>query len=154
MLYIGQIVLLFIVGPIAATAIDVSVTGNSIVAAGTFWFVFFGGVRLLLAGLSQAFNPGFTVNNILGQQGKNAGANYMTQELGFANIGLGLLAVIGPWLGWAPAGALAIGVFLVLAGLRHIGKKGKGAKEWFATISDVVFGAVLLVAFVLAIFPS
>lgn len=150
MLYVGQILLFFVIGPVIATVIDAATTGHSAVAAASIWFVFFGGVRLVVAGVSQAVKPSFTVNNILGQTGENPGANYMAQELGFANIGLGLLGIVGPWFGWAPAGALAIGVFLVLAGLRHVSKRGKGGKEWFATVSDLLYGAVLLVIFVIA----
>jgi len=153
-LYIAQVLLFFVIAPITATAIDVATTGHGLVAAGTFWFVFFGGVRLLIAGISQAANPAFTVHNILGQKDPNPGANHLAQELGYANLGLGALGVVGPWLGWAPAGALAMGVFLVIAGLRHVAKRGKGAKEWVATVTDLAFGAVLLLAFVLAVIPA
>jgi hypothetical protein len=153
-LYVLQVSLLLIVGPIVATTVDVLVTGHTIIAAGTFWFVFFGGVRLLIAGVSQSLNPKFTLQNVLGQKGENPDAAYMTQELGFANIGFGVLGVVGPWLGWAPAGALALGVFFLLAGLRHIAKRGKGTSEWFATITDVAYGLVLLVIFVLALIPA
>ena len=153
MVYIVMILLLLIVGPIGATAIDVGSTDHPLLAAATFWFVFFGGVRLFIAGISQALNPAFTVNNILGQKDPNPGANYLAQELGYANIGLGVLGIVSPWLGWAPAGALAIGVFLLLAGIRHLAKRGKGGKEWFATITDLAFGAVLLVIFALALIP-
>jgi len=149
-----MILLLLVVGPIGATAIDVATTGHTLLEAATYWFVFFGGARLLGAGISQALKPSFTVNNILGQKDPNPGANYMAQELGYANIGLGLLGVVSPWFGWAPAGALAIGVFLVLAGLRHLAKHGKGAKEWVATITDLAFGVVLLIIFALALIPA
>jgi len=145
--YIVMILLLLIVGPIGATAIDVGSTDHPLLAAATFWFVFFGGVRLFIAGISQALNPAFTVNNILGQKDPNPGANHLAQELGYANIGLGVLGIVSPWLGWAPAGALAIGVFLLLAGMRHLAKRGKGAKEWFATATDLAFSVVLLVTF-------
>ena len=154
MLYILQVLLLLIVGPVVATIIDVATTGHTILAAATFWFVFFGGARLFIAGVSQSLNPRFTLQNVLGQKGENPDAAYMTQELGFANIGFGVLGIVSPWLGWAPAGALAIGIFLLLAGIRHVAKPGKHAAEWFATVTDVVYGLVLLAIFVLAIVPA
>ena len=150
-LYTAQVLLLLVVAPVVATAADTAMAGRSLLEAASFWFVFFGGVRLLIAGLSQVVRPGFTVEEVLGQRRGNPGANYVVQELGFANIGLGLLGIIGPWLGWAPAGALALGAFLLLAGVRHVAKTGKAAKEWVATVTDLAFSVVLLVILALSL---
>jgi len=148
MLYILQVVVLLIVAPLVATVLHAVVGGHTLLDSATVWFVFFGGLRLLIAGISQALRPGFTVGHVLGQPDRNPGAEYMTQELGAANLGLGVLGVVAPWIGFAPAGALAIGVFLLLAGVRHLAKPSKRAAEWFATVTDVAVGALLLVLFV------
>ena len=58
----------------------------------------------------------------------------------------GLLALVP---GWALPAGLAGGTFLLIAGLMHVTKKGKNAKETLATWTDIIVGvavAVLAVA--------
>jgi hypothetical protein len=57
------------------------------------WFVFWGvGTRLMLAGLRQIANPTFTADVIFGV--KEKAALTLVQELGFANLSIGLLGVL------------------------------------------------------------
>jgi len=148
-MYYAMVIGLMVVLPIASVIIEFAVSGGSaeVIALAGKWFLFWGvGVRLFLAGLSQTFRPEFTVKNILGNADA-AGASQIVKELGFANLGFGLVGLIAPWVeGWAIPGAIAPAVFLGLAGIVHIVKKGKNGKEWLATVTD------LLVAVVLAVF--
>lgn len=113
------------------------------------WFVFWGvGVRLFTAGVSQIVRPQFTSVSILGAE--NAGAGQVVQELGFANVAMGVVGLIATlWLpGWTVPAALFGAIFLGLAGFRHIAKKHKNANEAVDTYTDV-FVAVILAAFVI-----
>jgi hypothetical protein len=88
--------------------------------------------------------PQFTAQNILGETTPTA--NHVVQELGFANLGLGIASIVGAWIpGWTVAVAIAPGVFLTLAGIRHITKRHKNTKETLATLSDLLVGIVLVV---------
>lgn len=123
----------------------VAAPGSDPLAVTGKWFLFWGaGVRLFTAGLSQITRPQFTAENILGE--KVTGANLIVQELGFANVGFGLAAIIGAWLpGWAVPVAVGPAVFLLLAGIRHIVKPNKNTKELVATLTDLLVGVVLAV---------
>ena len=54
----------------------------------------------------------------------------------------GLLALIP---GWTLPAALAGGVFLLIAGLMHLPKKGKNPQETVATWTDLVVGVAVVV---------
>ena len=57
------------------------------------WFVFWSvGVRLFLAGLQQSLRLQFTAHKILAIYG--ADSLQIVQELGFANLGLGLIGIL------------------------------------------------------------
>lgn len=146
-MYYAMVIGLMVVAPLVSIAIELAVVGpaHALAVVGK-WFLFWGvGVRLLIAGLSQTFRPEFTAQNILGE--KNSSANQVVRELGFANIGFGVVGLVAPWVaGWAVPGAIAPAIFLGVAGILHIIKRGKNGKEWVATTTD------LLVAVVLAIF--
>jgi hypothetical protein len=134
-----------VVAPIVSIVIElIAVPGSDPVAVTGKWFLFWGaGVRLLTAGVSQIFRPQFTAQNILGET--TPVANQVVQELGFANLGLGVVAIVGAWVpGWAVPAAIAPGVFLLFAGIRHIVKKQKNTEELIATLSDILVGGVLL----------
>lgn len=144
---------LMVVAPIVSIAFELVISQGSadpLVVVGK-WFLFWGaGVRLFIAGFSQVFRPSFTAQNILGET--TPAANQVVQELGFANLGFGLAAIAGAWVpGWAVPVAVAPGLFLLLAGIRHIAKKGKNTKETVATLSDLLVGAVLLAFVIIAI---
>ncbi|CAN5355590.1 hypothetical protein BH10ACT7_BH10ACT7_23740 [soil metagenome] len=146
-MYYLMVIGLMVVAPLVSIGIELAVSGpaNVLEVVGK-WFLFWGvGVRLLIAGISQSIRPEFTAQNILGE--KSSSANQIVRELGFANIGFGVVGLVAPWVaGWAVPGAIAPAIFLGVAGILHIIKRGKNSKEWVATTTD------LLVAVVLAVF--
>jgi hypothetical protein len=74
------------------------------------------------------------------------------RELGFANLGMGILGIAGAWVGgWMVPAAIAPGVFLLLAGITHATKAGKNSKELAATLTDLLVGGVLVVFVVLSL---
>jgi hypothetical protein len=145
-MYLVMVLGLMVVLPIASVLIELAVSGGSadpLTSIGR-WFLFWGaGVRLFIAGISQTFRPQFTAQNILGEQ--TPVANQLVRELGFANLGFGIVAIAGAWVpGWMVPAAIAPGVFLLLAGITHIVKRGKNAKELIATLTDLLVGVALL----------
>ncbi len=145
-MYLVMVVGLMVVLPIVSTVVElVAVPGSEPVAVAGKWFLFWGaGVRLFTAGVSQVLRPQFTSQAILGEE--NPTANQVVQELGFANLGLGVVGIVGAWVpGWAVPAAIAPAVFLLAAGIRHIVKPGKNRMELIATLSDLLVGAVLAV---------
>jgi hypothetical protein len=148
--YLAMILGLMVVVPVGSILFEFAASGGHadlLLLAGK-WFTFWGvGVRLFTAGVSQVLRPGFTANAILSGRA-DASASQVVQELGFANVAFGLLGVLSlPISGWLVPAALAGGVFLGLAGVRHIAKPRKNTKELLATLTDLLV-AVVLVAFV------
>jgi len=143
-----MILVLMVLLPIASIVIELVVSGGDADVWFTIgkWFLFWGvGVRLFTAGLSQALKPQFTAKGILGEAGSPA-ALQVVQELGYANLGMGAVGLIAPWVSdWAIPAAMPATVFLGLAGVRHIGKSGKNRNELLATLTDLFVAAVLLV---------
>lgn len=141
-----------IVLPLAATIIQLLVSpgADALMVAGS-WFVGFGvGVRLLGAGIVQMFRPQFTAKNLLGID--SPGANQIVQELGFANTAMGIAGIIATFLAsWLAPVAAVGGIFLLLAGIRHLAKSGKSAREWIPTITDLILAVVLLIFVVLVL---
>lgn len=138
-----------VVLPLLSVLIELLATGGSadpMQLVGK-WFTFWaGGVRLFAAGLSQVIRPDFTAQTILGAGG-NRGANQIVQELGFGNLSIGLIGLLSLLLpAWILPAAVAAGLFYALAGVRHVSKKNKNAKELMATVTDL-FVAVALLAF-------
>lgn len=132
--------------PIASIAIDYSSQpGTSLLVLIGKWFVFWGvGVRLLLAGASQALRPAFTASHILGV--KDPTAEKIVAELGYANVATGLAGMLSlVWSDWiAPAG-LAGGLFLGLAGLKHATNADRNAKENLAMATDFLVAGMVAV---------
>ncbi|MEJ1887858.1 hypothetical protein WBO02_19905 [Paenarthrobacter sp. CCNWYY172] len=54
----------------------------------------------------------------------------------------GLLALVP---GWALPAGFAGGVFLLVAGIMHVPKKNKNAKEALATWTDLIVGVTVMV---------
>jgi hypothetical protein len=142
-MYIVVVLLQTVVLPIISGAIElVMIGGDGALVVGR-WFLFWGvGTRLLLAGAVQVLRPAFTTRNVLG--GTDAGSLLIVQELGAANLAMGVVAVIGAFVpGWAAAAAIPGGLFLGQAGLRHIAKPDKGQEERVATWTDLVVAAMM-----------
>jgi len=143
-MYFAFVVLTTLIAPLVSGIITGMTTGWAGGPLQIFgvWWVFWGvGIRLLFAGFSQISRPQFTSKEILHIDAPETAQ--IIQELGFMNVSIGLAAVISLWVpGWAPAIGLAGGGFLLLAGIRHIGKRGKNAKEWTAAVTDLIVGVV------------
>ena len=98
-------------------------------------------MRLFTAGVRQIAKPGLTAEGILGI--KDKASWQLVRELGFANTAIGVVGIISLWVSeWRLAGALAGGLFLLLAGLEHINKKHRDSDENLAMISDLWIGVI------------
>lgn len=101
-MYPAAIFLLVLVLPLLSAAIEAMVVAVPDIALSFGkWFTFWGvGVRLFLAGLSQAFRPQFTAQGILGIGDESAFV--LVREIGFGNLAIGTLGllslVIPAWL--------------------------------------------------------
>jgi len=155
-MYLVMVVGLVVVAPVASVLIELLAAGGSgdVMLLVGKWFTFWAvGVRLFTAGLSQVFRPGFTASTILDAK-PDPSVNQIVQELGFANLAFGTLGILSlPISGWLVPAALAGGLFLGLAGIRHIAKPHKSTKEWLATLTDLLVFVVLL-AFVIYAWAS
>jgi hypothetical protein len=75
--------------PVASILIEFIAAGSSRLhpVLVSKWFVFWAvGVRLLLAGLRQMVQPGFTARTVLGL--KSEESSFVVRELGFATTGI------------------------------------------------------------------
>jgi hypothetical protein len=146
-MYLAIVAMLMFVFPVGSVILETLVSSNApgIMALIGKWFVFWSvGVRLFTAGVRQAINPRATAKDILGISGDEA--LLLVQELGFANIGVGLVGIISLFqASWVAPAALAGGLFYTLAGLRHIVAQHRNRLENIALISDLFVGAVLTV---------
>ena len=151
-MYIILVILTMFVFPFASILVEwfvlksqagiVPLVGSTFV----FWAV---GIRLGLAGLRQALNPKFTAKQILGVD--DDGSLQIVQELGFANLSIGVIGIAPLFNGsWVIPAAIAGCLFYGLAGVRHIVKKDKNALELTATISDLFASLILLGYLILA----
>jgi hypothetical protein len=109
------------------------------------WFVFWSvGVRLLLAGLRQIFQPRYTAETILGIKG--AESLVVVRELGIANTAIGSVGVASIFNpAWVLPMAIVGGVFYGLAGVNHIAHHGRNRLQNIAMATDLYMAAVLLV---------
>jgi hypothetical protein len=121
--------------------------GQDLVWLAGKWFVFWGvGMRLFTAGVSQTVRPEFTAGTIFGID--DPAVLPFIQELGFANIALGLMALLSlAAASWRKAAALAGGIFFGMAGIRHaLSPKEMTDLRAIAMVSDL-FIALVLFAF-------
>jgi hypothetical protein len=113
----------------------------------TFWAV---GMRLFLAGLRQALQPGFTAREIFNVQGEDALP--IVRELGLANIAMGTLGLVSLFLPSATeAAALVGGLYYGLAGALHVFRGNKNSYERFAMVTDLLIFALFAVYVAFAI---
>jgi hypothetical protein len=145
-MYFVMVILLLLVFPLASVAIEAVRSGPNVgylLLVGK-WFVFWAvGVRLLVAGVRQVFQPSFTAVEIFGIHEPKALA--IVRELGFANLSMGFLGLCSLWhTQWVVPAAIVGGLYYGLAGLGHVAEKRKNAKEYVAMITDVMASVVLL----------
>jgi len=152
-MYYLTVVLLMFVLPIASILIEIlgfKVPTAFILVAGK-WFVFWAvGARLLLAGLRQAIQPRFTAENILGIKGD--ASLHIVQELGFANISIGMIGLVSIFNGaWVMPAAIAGCVFYGFAGVRHVVQRNRNTLENTAMASDLFIFVVLAACVIIAL---
>jgi hypothetical protein len=134
-----------IVLPIASAIIELATIGGDPVLVLGKWWVFWGvGTRLLVAGIAQVSGKGPTAA-ILGSTAPTVQETQLTRELGIANVGMGVAGLLALVSDWALPAGLAGGVFLLIAGIMHVPKKGKNAKEALATWTDLIVGIAVVV---------
>jgi hypothetical protein len=109
------------------------------------WFVFWSaGVRLILAGLRQFFQPRFTSEQIFDIKGDDALP--IVRELGVANFATGVVGVTSlARPSFTMPVAIAAAIFYGVAGIRHVAESDRTRNENIAMISDLfvflIFGA-------------
>lgn len=145
-MYFVTVLLTTVVFPIASIATELLFRPEAgLIASAGKWFVFWGiGIRLLLAGISQALRPSFTATNIF--RIKDALAEKIVSELGYANVSMGLAGMLSLlWPAWiAPAG-LTGGLFLGLAGIKHAMNAERSTKENVAMATDLLVACIVAV---------
>jgi hypothetical protein len=145
--YLATVLVTMGVLPAASIFIERSSAGTSAWEVAFRWFVFWGvGVRLLLAGVRQAVQPSFTAREIFHLSSPDA--EVIVRELGFANICIGLTAVISGFMPeWRMGAAFAGGLYFGIAGAMHVVKRPATPNEWVALLSDVFIFAVVAICF-------
>lgn len=134
-----------IVFPIVSGIIELAVFGGDPIQVFGKWWVFWGvGTRLLVAGIVQVSGGGPT-SAILGSSAPSVQEKQLARELGWANLCLGLAGLLALVPGWALPAGFAGGVYLLIAGILHVPKRGKNAQESLATWTDLLVGVVVVV---------
>lgn len=148
-MYLAVIVLTMGVLPVVSILIEALPFpgGAGLVALIGKWFVFWAvGVRLLLAGVRQIFDPAFTAQTIFKVTDKPA--QKIVAELGFGNVAIGTLGVLAIFKSRWVMPAVAGLVFSGLAGVKHLLTSDRARLEDLALISDIWIAVVLAVCIV------
>ncbi|QHV95117.1 DUF6790 family protein [Spirosoma endbachense] len=146
-MYLITVILLMFVLPLSSILVELSFTNSSLPIMNLTgkWFLFWAvGMRLFTAGIRQAVNPAFTAKDIFHLTTQES--YVIVKELGFANICLGLVAILSLFV--PPSrliAACAGGLFFGIAGTTHLLKKPVSSNEWIAMISDIFISVVMLV---------
>ena len=121
---------------------------HSVVEITAKWFIFWGlGMRSLTAGLSQAFNPPFTAALLEVPES----CFVAIREIGFANMSIGMTALISLFLpSWRKAACLCGGLYLGLAGFLHVSRMSGGINESeaIAMASNLFILSIVVIYFV------
>lgn len=153
-MYYAIILLTMVILPVVSIAGELATTSGvgAFVVVAIKWFAFWAvGVRLLLAGVTQIWKPAFTVKGILGIDEPRA--HVLAQELGFANVAIGLTGLLSlVFTAWVLPVALVGGLFLGLAGLNHARRPHRNMRETVAMYSDLWAAIILLAALLLSLF--
>ncbi|GAB3795133.1 hypothetical protein GCM10028798_03380 [Humibacter antri] len=143
--YFVPVILQTVVLPIVSGIIELAMVGGDPVLVFGKWWAFWGvGTRLALAGAVQISGRAPTAK-ILGAGTPTMQEKQLTRELGTANLGMGVAGLLALVPGWALPAGIGGGVFLLIAGLMHVAKKGKNPQEAVATWTDLLVGVVIVV---------
>ncbi|EIM29494.1 DUF6790 family protein [Microvirga lotononidis] len=144
-MYPGMIALTMIVLPLLSIGTEYALAPDEdpVFLIGK-WFVFWAvGVRLLLAGLRQIFDPAFTAATIF--KIEDPDARKVVVELGFGNVAIASLALLSVhWADWVTPAALVGAVFYGLAGLQHLRNRQRTGTENIAMASDLWIAAIAI----------
>ena len=144
-MYLATIIVTMVLMPIASIALEAAAAGSgaALLPLVGKWFVFWGaGIRLMLAGIIQAFRPSFTAEKIFHIRDPEAAK--IVLELGFANFSIGLLCALSlAFPHWLLPAAVSSALFFFLAGVQHLRNTARSRKENIALVSDLLIAAVL-----------
>ena len=145
-MYLVSVLLLMVVIPAFSIAADFFRGSAPLMFLVGKWFVFWAaGVRLLLAGLRQFFQPRFTSEKIFGINSDDPLP--IVRELGVANFSTGVVGYISLWRPtFVLPVAIIAAIFYGVAGFRHAMQKHRNANENVAMITDI-FAALVFCAF-------
>jgi hypothetical protein len=112
------------------------------------WFVFWSaGVRLLLAGLRQFFQPRFTSEQIFNI--KSDDVLPLVRELGIANFATGVVGMASlAKPSFVLPVAISAGIFYGIAGIRHVAGRDRTGNENIAMVSDL-FACLIFALYVI-----
>jgi hypothetical protein len=143
--YLVAILFLMLVLPVGSVLTEGFPFGNGtyLIALAGKWFTFWAvGVRLFLAGLAQTFRPQFTAKSIF--EIEDPAALAIVREVGFANVSMGTLGLLSlPMPQWLVPAAIVGSLYYGLAGIGHVGRSKRNAKEQLALASDLGMFALL-----------
>jgi hypothetical protein len=155
-MYLAAVVLLLLVIPAACVLVEALVLASpaSLMDLVGKWFTFWAcGVRLFLAGVMQVAKPQFTAGSIFGI--KDDAALGIVREVGFGNLAIGTLGLASLALPqWVVPAALAGGLYYGLAGIGHVMRAKRNAKEQVALVSDLLIFLLLAVFVVSRVFGA
>jgi hypothetical protein len=144
-MYFATVLLLMLVLPVGSVVADHAMAASAapwLLLLGK-WFVFWSvGVRLVVAGGRQLFQPRFTAKEIFGIASDDPLP--LVQELGVANLAVGIVAALSlAFPRFVLPMAIVGAIFYGLAGIRHLRDAHRNAKQNLAMVSDL-FAAVVL----------
>ena len=143
-MYIAIVALLTVVLPLGSALVEHALPGAApFLALVGKWFVFWAaGVRLVLAGVRQLFQPEFTARQIFRIEG--ADAFPLVREIGAGNLALGAVgaaSLLRP--DFILPVAIAAAIFYGIAGFRHLQERDRSLNETVAMGTDLFVFAVL-----------
>lgn len=144
-MYIAIVALTILVLPVASILVEQALyPGVLLLSLIGRWFVFWGiGVRLLLAGLRQVLQPGFTAREIFHLMTDDAAP--IVRELGFSHLAASSVALLSLWQpSFVMPAAIAGCIFFAAAGFIHAASLRRSRNENVAMVSDFFLALVLL----------
>ena len=149
-MYLFVVLALMLVFPLTSIVVETLLKDQGVLLWPVFgkWWVFWAvGVRLLVAGIRQIFQPRYTAQTILGIKGDDV--LLVVRELGFANAAIGTVGVGSLFFpDWVRPAAILGMLFYGLAGINHLTHKQRNFNENVAMISDI-FAACVMLSFII-----
>ncbi len=145
-MYVLIVAALMFVFPVVSILVETVFRDNGVLLAASVgkWFVFWAvGIRLLMAGMRQIFQPRYTARAILGIQSDDS--LLLVRELGFATTAIGCVgagSIFAP--GWVVPTAIAGAIFYGLAGISHATHEKRNRLQNTAMVSDLFVAVVLM----------